>query len=118
MTFRFGFARSWIRELAWLLGSWAFSWALLSQLFGYNYLRHPQLDIQLHSTYFQLHSTYFVLQPLLLTALVLLPAATLVTGGRVLASAFRRSGPNAVLGLLVSIWAVLGLLVAGVLLRR
>jgi hypothetical protein len=44
MAFRFGPARSWIHELAWLLGSWAFSWALLSQLFGYQYLWLPQME--------------------------------------------------------------------------
>ena len=111
MNFRFGSARSWTCELAWLLGSWAFSWALLSQLFGYSYLRHPQLDIQLHNT-------YFVLPPLLLTALVCLPVATLVTGGRVLAGAFRRSDPNAVLVTLASIWVGLGLLVAFAVMSR
>ncbi|GAA4022709.1 hypothetical protein GCM10022409_03120 [Hymenobacter glaciei] len=52
MISRSGPARIWIRELAWLLGSWAFSWALLNQLLGYKYLWHPELDIQMHNTFF------------------------------------------------------------------
>ena len=89
--------------MAWLLGSWAFSWALLSQLLGYGYPRQPVLDIQMHNT-------YFVVQPLLLTTLAMLPMATVVTGVRVLVAAFRHFGPNAVLVALASIWAVTGLL--------
>ena len=111
MTFQAGPIRSWIHELAWLLGSWAFSWALLSQLFGYNYLWHPQLDIQMHNT-------YFVIQPLLLTTLLFLPVATLVTGVRVLAGAFRHFGPNAALVTLASIWTELGLLAAFAVMSR
>ena len=52
-----------------------------------------------------------MLQPLLLTALVFLPVATLVIGVRVLAGAFRHFDPNAVLGLLASLWLLVGLLV-------
>jgi hypothetical protein len=104
MLFRFGSVRIWLRELAWLLGSWAFSWALLSQLWSYNYLWQKQLDIQMHNT-------YFVFQPLLLTTLVFLPVATVVTGVRVLARGFRHFGPNAVLVILATIWS-LGLLLS------
>lgn len=86
MIFQSGPVRTWFREMAWLLGSWAFSWALLSQLLGYDYLRHPQLDIQLHNA-------YFVIQPLLLTTLVFLPGATVVTGGRVLGEPAGISAP-------------------------
>lgn len=102
MPFRSGAVRIWLREIAWLLGSWAFSWALLSQLWGYNYPWHRQLEIQMHNT-------YFVFQPLLLTTLVFLPVATVITGGRVLAGAFRHFGPNAVLVALATVWS-LGLL--------
>lgn len=102
MTLRSGSARIWLRELAWLLGSWAFSWALLSQLLGFGYLWQPVLDIQMHNT-------YFVFQPLLLTTLVFLLIATVVTGVRVLAGAFRHFGPNIVLVALATIWS-LGLL--------
>ena len=105
MRFRTGPAHIWIYEIAWLLGSWAFSWLLLSQLLGYNYLWHPQLDIQVHNT-------YFVLQPLLITTLVFLPVATIVTGVRVLTAAFRRFGPNAILLSLSGVWTLLVLLIA------
>ena len=111
MIFRFGPARIWIRELAWLLGSWAFSWLLLSQLFGYNYLWHPQLDIQMHNT-------YFVFQPLLVTTLVLLPVATIVTGVRVMVSGFRHFGSTAVLLVLASVWTLLGSFIALAYLRH
>ena len=90
MIFRSGPVRIWLRELAWLLGSWAFLWVSLSQLFGYSYLGHPQLDIQMHNT-------YFVFQPLLFTMLLFLTVATVLTGVRVLVGAFRHFGPNAVL---------------------
>ena len=105
MLFRSGPARIRIRELAWLLGSWAFSWLLLSQLFGYNYLWHPQLDIQMHNT-------YFVFQPWLLTTLLFLPMATVVTGGRVLVSSFQDVGPRAVLLGLAGSWSLLATFVA------
>ncbi|MBH8556914.1 hypothetical protein [Hymenobacter negativus] len=105
MSFRAGSARIWIHEIAWLLGSWAFSWLLLSLLMGFNYLWQPKLDIQMHNT-------YFVLPPLLLTTLVWLPVATVVTGVRVLTSAFRNSGPNSVLVILVGIWTLFTLLIA------
>ena len=100
-----------MRELAWLLGSWAFSWALLSRLLGPAYLWRPMPDIQLHNT-------YFVFKPLLFTTLLFLPIATLVTGVRVLVGAFRYFGPNRVLVGLVSVWTLLGLLlVVGRLMR-
>ena len=99
--------RTVLPELAWLLGSWAFSWLLLSQLLGFGYLWQPQLDIQMHNT-------YIVFQPLLLTTLLFLPVATVVTGARALAGAFRRFGPNAVLTGLAFIWSLTLLLaVAG-----
>ena len=101
MRFQFGSARTWKIELAWLLGSWAFSWALLSQWLGYSYLWQPMLHVQMHNT-------YFVLPPLLLTALVWLPIATVVTSVRVLAGAFRHRGPNTMLGILLSVWLLLG----------
>jgi hypothetical protein len=104
MPFRTGPARIWIAELAWLLGSWAFSWLLLSLLLGFGYLWQPQLDIQLHNT-------YFVLPPLLLTTLALLPVATVVTAGRALTGAFRRFGPNAVLLTLLGFWTLLSLFI-------
>jgi len=72
---------------------------------GYTYLWQPQLDIQMHNT-------YFVLQPLLLTTLVFLPVATVATGVRVLASVFRHFGANAELVTLASIWTIIGLLIA------
>jgi len=100
-------ARKALAELAWLLGSWAFSWLLLSQLFGYNYFWKPQLDIQMHNT-------YFVFKPLLFTTLLFLPIATVVTGVRTLVGAFRHFGPNAVLTVLAIIWSLMLLLaVAG-----
>jgi hypothetical protein len=105
MSFRTGPARIWSYEIAWLLGNWAFSWLLLSLLLGFGYLTQPQLEIQMHNT-------YFVLQPLLLTMLVWLPVATVVTGVRVLAAAFRNFGPNVVLRFLVGIWTLLALLSA------
>jgi hypothetical protein len=98
-------------ELAWLLGSWAFSWLLLSQLLGYDYLWKPQLDIQMHNT-------YFMFQPLLFTTLLFLPSATVVTGVRVLVGAFRYFGRNAVLIGLATVWSLILLLaVAGWVLR-
>ena len=44
-----------------------------------------------------MHNTYFVFQPWLLTTLLFLPMATVVTGGRVLVSSFQDVGPRAVL---------------------
>ena len=98
-------------ELAWLLGSWAFSWLILSQLLGASYLWQKQLDIQLHNT-------FLLFQPLLLTTLVFLPVATVVTGVRVLANAFQRFWLNAVLVAFAAIWSLTLLLaVAGWVLR-
>ncbi|GAB3588317.1 hypothetical protein [Hymenobacter daeguensis] len=100
-------SRTVLIEIAWLLGSWAFSWLLLSRLLGYDYLRKPQLDIQLHNT-------YFVLQPLMLTTLLFLPIATVLTGVRVSVGAFRHFGRHAVLkGLAISWSLALLLAVAG-----
>ena len=78
---------------------------MLSQWQGYHYQWQPQLDIQLHNT-------YFVVQPLLLTTLLFLPVATVVTGARVLVGAFRHFGANALLVALAIVWTLLGLLVA------
>ena len=72
---------------------------------GYAYPWRPQLDIKMHNT-------YFVFQPLLLTTLVFLPVATVVTGVRVLVAAFGQFGANAVLILLVSLWTIVSLVVA------
>ena len=101
MISRSGPGRIWIRELAWLLGSRAFSWALLSWLWGsLVFLSSQTMEIQLPDT-------YFVFQPLLLTTLVFLPIATVATGGRVLIEGFRHFAPNAVLMTLASLWTLL-----------
>ena len=98
-------------EIAWLLGSWAFSWLLLGWLLGYPNLWQPQLDIQMHNT-------YFVFQPWLFTTLLFIPIATVVTGVRVLAGAFLHFGPNAVLTGLAVVWSLILLLaIAGWALR-
>lgn len=102
---RFSPSRIWLHESAWLLGSWAFSWASLSPWLGYSYLWRPQLDIQMHNT-------FFVVPPVLLTTLVFLPVATAATGVRVLVGGLRNLGPNVVLGFLVGIWMLLGAVVA------
>ena len=79
---RSGPGRTGIRELAWLLGSRAFLWALLSRLWGsLVFLCSRTVEIQLPDT-------YFVFQPLLLTTLVFLPIATVATGGRILYGRF------------------------------
>ncbi|MBO2010963.1 hypothetical protein [Hymenobacter negativus] len=84
---------------------------MLSKLLGYDYFWKPELDIQMHNT-------YFVFQPLLFTALLFLPIATVVTGVRALIGAFRHFGPNAVLTSLTVIWSLTLLLaVAGWLFR-
>ena len=57
MIFRAGSVRIWFRELAWLLGSRAFLWALLSQLLGYEYRWHRQLHIQMHNNYWSKNIT-------------------------------------------------------------
>ena len=82
-----GLVHLWLRELAWLPSSRAFSWASLSYFLGHGYLWQPQLDTQLHKP-------YFALPPLLLTTLFFLPVATVATGTRALAGHFRRSDPT------------------------
>ena len=96
----------WLRELAWLLGSWAFSWLLLGSIFGFNYFWRGPLDIQMHNT-------YFVTSMWLLTGLLFLFIATISTGIRVLAQAFRHFGANAVLVTLSGIWSLIALLAVG-----
>lgn len=72
---------------------------------GYNYLLRPQLDIQMHNT-------YFVVPPLLVTTLLFLPIATIITGVRVLGGAFRHFAPNTILVALGGFWMVIALLLA------
>ena len=100
--------RSILIEIAWLLGSWAFSWLLLGRLWGsLAYLSFRTIEVQQHNN-------YYVFQPLLLTTLLFLPVATVVTGVRVSVAAFRHLGSNAVLVSLAGIWSLIMLLaVAG-----
>jgi hypothetical protein len=101
----------WLRELAWLLGSWAFSWLLLGSLFGFNYFWRGPLDIQMHNT-------YFVTSMWLLTGFLFLFIATISTGIRVMAQAFHHFGANTVLVTLSIVWSLIALLLISIWLFR
>lgn len=62
-------------ELAWLLGSWAFSLLVLGRAIGYEKLLAATLDIQMHNT-------YFVLSPLILSIPLLTVTMVVQTGLR------------------------------------
>ncbi|MDJ0366023.1 hypothetical protein QMK33_12740 [Hymenobacter sp. H14-R3] len=95
-------------ELAWLLGSWAFSFALLGVVFGFGRLAAGPLDIQLHNRYFMLTAGYA-------TFPVFVLVATVVTVVRGVLVRFRQDSIKAVLGLLGIVWAFLGVVVYALL---
>ena len=94
---------NWIKsaliELAWLLGSWAFSLGLVAWLTG-----HCAGTLTI-----QIHNTYWVLPVWLLATTVFLLVALLITLIRVLQGLLRNLAANLMLGLLSSIWLLMGL---------
>ncbi|MVN75579.1 hypothetical protein GO988_04495 [Hymenobacter sp. HMF4947] len=86
-----------VTELAWLLGSWAFSFAAVGKLFG-KYA--GTLDIQLHNT-------YFVLPVLLLASLLFIVVSPVVTGVRVVVGRGQNVSASIVLALLTGVWLLL-----------
>jgi hypothetical protein len=87
-------------ELAWLLGSWAFSFAVVGWLFGFKRLLTGPLDIQLHNTYFRLTTGYAVFPFFVFVA-------TVVTGARGVIARFKQVSINTVLALLGLLWGLL-----------
>jgi heme/copper-type cytochrome/quinol oxidase subunit 1 len=87
-------------EIAWLLGSWAFSYLLTGVLLGYFSSQGYRLfwsspvDIQMHNT-------YFVLGIFEATLLLFLFIALLLTATRVLVGGFRRAATITLGGLLI-----------------
>ncbi|MDO7845699.1 hypothetical protein Q5H92_04970 [Hymenobacter sp. M29] len=84
------FAKPFATEIAWLLGSWAFSYLLVGALLGlagplgYRLFWASPLEIQMHNTYFILGVFEATLPFFLFTAL-------LVTGIRALRGSHRRA---------------------------
>lgn len=93
-----------VRELAWLLGSWAFSYAVVGAKFG-SY--RGSLDIQLHNT-------YFVVSVAGLATVFFLVLAPVVTGARVLASRPHHAAPSRTLAALSGSWLLIILAVCAV----
>jgi hypothetical protein len=89
-----------VTEIAWLLGSWAFSYVVLGMAVGFNYLAAGPLDIQMHNTYFVLSTGYAVFPIFILVA-------TVVTVVRGVVAGFKHNSIKVVLGLLASVWALL-----------
>ncbi|GAB3638081.1 hypothetical protein GCM10027422_36710 [Hymenobacter arcticus] len=91
-------------ELAWLLGSWAFSFVLLGLVVGFGRLAAGPLDIQLHNRYFMLSVGYAVFP-------IFVVVATVVTAVRGALGRFKQNSIKAVLGLLAVVWAFLLLVI-------
>ncbi len=97
--------KSILLELAWLLGSWVFSFGLVWRLTG-KYV--GKLDVQLHNTH--------VLLPVwALVTLLFLVLAPVVTSARVLAGRGRRVAASIMLAGLSGVWL---LIILAVLLVR
>jgi DMSO/TMAO reductase YedYZ heme-binding membrane subunit len=91
-------------ELAWLLGSWAFSFVLLGLVVGFNRLAAGPLDIQMHNQYFVLSTGYAVFP-------IFVFVATIVTVVRGVLGRFKQNNIKAVLGLLAIVWVFLLLVI-------
>jgi hypothetical protein len=89
--------KSVLREVAWLLGSWAFSFGLVWRLGG-KYA--GTLDIQMHNT-------YVVLPVWGLATLIFLVLAPVITSARVLAGRGRHVAASVVLAALSGVWLLI-----------
>jgi hypothetical protein len=92
-------------ELAWLLGSWAFSFGLLGLVVGFSRLAAGPLDIQMHNQYFMISTGYAVFP-------IFVVVATIVTVVRGVLVRFKSNTIKAVLGLLAIVWAFLLLVIS------
>ena len=100
-------AKSIVIELAWLLGSWAFSFGAVNLMVGLPMLPSGVVDIQMHNTYFVMSTTVAALPFFLILA-------SAITTLRLLAGARRNALTMGIAGTLSLCWLLVasGILVA------